>query len=1150
MSGEATRRFPGNIGRSARGYRRLIPGVLGVRLSRECVFYSAMLSRNPMSVELLIADLADRKTSRSEATLQADIRQLLIEGNFDLGDAQVVLEARAGERKRIDIEVGATVIEVKRDLTVGNVLTEAVKQLAGYVRQRQESVARRYVGILTDGKDWRCYHLRGEVLEQVSRCEADPSKPQGLLVWLDGVLATLHGIKPTPDAVRERLGANSSAYELDRATLEALYAANAKDPGVRIKRRLWARLLESALGTQFQDDDALFIEHTLLVNTAEIVAHAVLGLPLDEIAPRTLLSGAKLDEAGIHGVVEADFFDWVVESKDGERFVSALAHRLARFEWNSVEHDVLKVLYESVIGADTRKKLGEYYTPDWLAQRVVDEVVTDPLAQRVLDPSCGSGTFLFHAVRRYLDAAAAKKIPLGKMLEGVTQNVVGMDLHPVAVTLARVTYILAIGLDRLRDGDRGVIHVPVYLGDTMQWHRKDPGLFAAGKLTITVDDKKELFASEFEFPASLLLNARRFDALVKDLSDRASERARNSAVPKLNAVFARHAVAEADRDTIAKTFATMCRLHDENRDHIWGYYIRNLARPEWLCRDENRADVLVGNPPWLAYRYMPETMKADFRSMSESRGLWQGGKVATNQDLSALFVARAAQLYLKEGGALGFVMPNAVLDRSAYKGFRAGDFADPLEHCRLAFSTPWNLKKVRPHFFPYAAGVVFARRTQKPSPMPEAELWTAKLKEGNAMWAAVAGQFTRSSVAVAPVAGARSPYHSRFRQGATIVPRMLFMVERRAAGPLGLPTGKLSVRSARSANEKMPWKDLAPLEGVIESEFVRPVHLGETVLPYRVLAPEYAVIPRDADGLLDPNGDRVQHYPGLAKWWSDANAVWLENRSSERLTLTEQLDYQGKLKSQFPPAEQRVVYTKAGMHLAAARLVDHRAVIDHKLYWASVSSIAEANYLCAVMNAAVTTTAVRPLMSYGKDERDIDKYVWQLRIPEFDPSNTLHAELADLGAAAEAEVARLKLNSKLHFAAQRRAIRGLLEVTPVGRKIEARVAELLGVEHTPAPETLDAVYALVEGTEMRQAVAKVFADLDGLMLSGHMAECDAVLAAVDVERLDITTALAFLAITLQAREQLSHRAALVGRVESWLRQRDPARAERLMEGLR
>jgi hypothetical protein len=59
----------------------------------------------------------------------------------------------------------------------------------------------------------------------------------------------------------------------------------------------------------------------------------------------------------------------------------------------------MKVLYESVIAPDTRHRLGEYYTPDWLAAAMVEKAVDDPLQQRVLDPACGSGTFLFQAVR-------------------------------------------------------------------------------------------------------------------------------------------------------------------------------------------------------------------------------------------------------------------------------------------------------------------------------------------------------------------------------------------------------------------------------------------------------------------------------------------------------------------------------------------------------------------------------------------------------------------------------------------------------------------------------------------------------------------------------------------------------------------------------
>ena len=92
----------------------------------------------------------------------------------------------------------------------------------------------------------------------------------------------------------------------------------------------------------------------------------------------------------------------MVEVPDGAAFVRGLARRLTRFAWEDVEHDVMKVLYESIITTDWRHRLGEYYTPDWLAACMVAETVDDPLNQRVLDPACGSGTFLFHAVRHYL----------------------------------------------------------------------------------------------------------------------------------------------------------------------------------------------------------------------------------------------------------------------------------------------------------------------------------------------------------------------------------------------------------------------------------------------------------------------------------------------------------------------------------------------------------------------------------------------------------------------------------------------------------------------------------------------------------------------------------------------------------------------------
>lgn len=1002
------------------------------------------------SISELAAKIAARDTPRTEATLQSDVRRLLLDERLGLSD-EVLLESPTGEGGRIDVEVGSTIIEVKKDLRSPRVLREAVTQLCGYVRDREAAHARRYVGVLTDGAEWRCYHLRQDELHEVGAPLAlSSTKPDvdALLIWLEGVLATARDIRPTPEEIARRLGVASSAHALDRSSLAGLYAQHRDDPVVRTKRRLWARLLETALGTQFEDSDELFVEHTLLVNTAEIIAHAVLGLAPETLAPRSILSGQKFDEAGVHGVVESDFFDWVVDVPKGEAFVRSLARRLARFDWRAVEHDVLKVLYESVITPETRKKLGEYYTPDWLAQKIVETAAPAPLEERTLDPACGSGTFLFHLVRRYLAAAELEGRDTRAQLEGLTRHVLGMDLHPVAVTLARVTYLLAIGSERLAR-DRDPIRIPVFLGDSMQWGKARPTLWSAHELRVTVDDQRELTTSDLVFPQNLLADPRTFDEFVSQLAELASRQRKVGARPSLSPLFNRLAIAKEDQATITTTFHLLCRLHDEGRDHIWGYYIRNLARPEWLARPENQVDVLVGNPPWLAYHHMPAEMQAEFRAMSEARGLWHGRKLATTQDLSALFVVRAMELYLRRGGRFAFVMPSAVLDRQTYAGFRGGSYAGKKDQLELAAALrpPWDLRRVRPHFFPITASVVFGERSTSASPMPAAgERWSGKLKRTNATWAQVEGSIQREGSATERDVGqARSPYHPRFRQGASIVPRVLFMVERVAAGPLGQVRNRAPVRSMRSANEKEPWKSLPAQEGVVESEFVFRVYLGENVLPFRALGPFQAVLPIDGRRVLEAGA--IEGYLGLAAWWAQANQAWEANRSSSTtISLRQQLDYHGKLSAQLPlatAARERVVYTKSGMHLAAARVSDARAIIDHSLYWAAVVSTDEARYLCAILNAPAVTERVRPLMSYGKDERHIDKYVWSLPIPEFSQANPLHARLAALGAEAEALVAAWSPERPLHFARQRAAIRELLAGSEVGQAIEAGVRELL-----------------------------------------------------------------------------------------------------------
>lgn len=1022
-----------------------------------------------LDLDSLVARLATRDPYRTEADIQSDIQTLLLHGGLNLSDPQVHLESqvRDGTRRRIDVEAGATVFEVKKSLAGPQAtLSEFEEQLAGYVATRSSQTGARYVGVLTDGADWRLYAQHGDAFSEVTRHIVQPkdsSVVERLTTWLEAVMATRDKVNPTPSAIRHSLGSESPSFALDIADLTAMYESVAASAEVKLKRSLWSKLLTTALGTQFQDNTRLFIEHTYLVLIAEVVAHAVVGFDLrdDSLTPATIVSGGEFAASQITGVVEQDFFDWILHAPGGPEFVRRLARRVARFDWSEPEHDVLKVLYESVIDAETRHSLGEYYTPDWMADRMVREVVTEPLTQRVLDPSCGSGTFVFHAVRNYMSAAEESGIPDYQAVGNVTRLVTGMDLHPVAVTLARVTYLLAIGSRRIQDALREPLAIPIYLGDSLQWEQT-ANTMTYGHLVIPTGEGSSLFARELRFPPRVTEDAASFDRLVERLADLATNRKAGSSIPSLAPTFAQFAIHPDDQSEIAETFTTLCQLADEGRNHIWSYFVRNTARPIWLAQQSNRVDVLVGNPPWLSYRYMPRAMQARFKEEATARGLWAGGRVATHQDLSAFFVARCIELYLKPGGSFAFVMPHSVLTRVQYEGFRTGVFAPAGDKhsgktrlsdavtLSVTFDTPWEFIKVREHPFPVPSGAVFGTYTPgKVRALPASTLsWSGRLPQVTMPWDAAKGFLAitdGAAHAIDPEAEV-SPYKERFTQGANLVPRMLLMVTEEESGPLGTGAGRVAVRSARSSQEKEPWKFLPDLVGTVEREFIFSTLLGSSIGPFRILDPQKCVLPLAKGGLLAESGDPapIDHYPGLATWWRTAVSVWMENRSeASTITLDEQVNWQGKLDRQYPATPYRVVYSKSGSVLASAIVTDERAVIDHKLYWANCGSLDEARYLTGLMNSTTLLTHIQHLQSQGQfGARDFDTYVFHAPYGLYDPSDALHTNLVHLVERAERVAARVALDLSKSFQTNRKRIRNALQNDGVAGDIDQCVAAI------------------------------------------------------------------------------------------------------------
>lgn len=965
----------------------------------------------------------------------------LIVNGLGASSTELDFERRVPEvHGRIDALLGRTLFEFKSDLRRER--SDAEAKLPGYLAQRETETGSHFVGVATDGATFIPYELRLGKLRHFEPFITRRENPRELLAWLSSVVAVSTELEPSSDVVRRELGRSSLAWNLARLELTTVWDEARQRPDVKLKRDLWEQLIRRVYGSTL-NEDVLFFQHTYLTIIAKTMAAKVLGVV--DADPEELMSGRRFSEAGIGGLVEADFFDWPLATERGPDLVRHIALQASRFRLEDVKADVLKGLYESLIDPEQRHFLGEYYTPDWLAEEMCAHAIKNPLEQIVLDPACGSGTFIFHAVHGLLKSAEDAGISVSDAIEQACRRIRGVDVHPVSVQIARVTFLLALGPQRLRQRPPN-INIPVYMGDSLQWNTR--GFMAERDVLIETPESRELL----EFPFEVTRDPSIFDAVIGrmlELSELDSPAEGLAAWLKRDCQLSPETV-----KTLVRTYDTLHQLHSNERDHIWGFVARNLVRPIWLSQETQKADVVIGNPPWLSYRFMDLDMQTRFRTECQSLGIWHG-QVAQQQDLSAYFFVRCVELYLKDGGLIAFVMPYAAMTRRQFARFRNGLYGGSqrgysrLVHVTVKFTDAWAFSnEIRPLFL-VPSCVLFASSGGGGGPrLPSSiRFVTGQLPQRDASRSEAAAHLSwhDGSWPAERVERVTEGYADRFRQGAIIIPRMLFTVQKVEAGMLGSNIAAPLVESRRTSLEKPPWKDIPPIRGNVETDFLYPLYLGECIAPFRVLGPILSVLPWDKSRgqLLDATEAQSQGYAHLAGWMRKAEQAWSEHSSAKR-TLLEQLDYYGQLSAQFPSLALRVVYSKAGTLPAATLIREQMSLVDHSLYWAEVETIAEGHYLLAILNSEAARRLAEGLQARGQwGARHFDKVMLSLPIPRFDQTNKIHRTLAKAGAQAEEVAAAVELREGIHFVKARQQIRAALKKDGVAEKIDIVVDELL-----------------------------------------------------------------------------------------------------------
>ena len=860
---------------------------------------------------------------------------------------------------------------------------------------------------VTDGREWSFYHYDRNANElkpdDTLRLENEPDD-EALLEKLFRFVDRTTKMAPPVD---------NSKWADDLAQpffdLAARYEAT---PDYQVKLDLWRNVLSGAFITPQGDANAerhLFARHTMLV----VLARAVAATLIDPNQP----------SRGQHNSLADGFPNWLIDAArdEGETAIANLVGIVNRYEWRRSNRDTLKDLYHAVIPRDIRHDFGEYYTPDWLARAVCEQVmdadwragVIDAAVNgelngaAVIDPACGSGTFLYHAVQMLLETARLHPELAGSpqtQVEVVNKLVAGLDLHPIAVELAKTTKMLAFSDLPTDYGD--LIDSPnIYLGDSLQWEtRALSGAMAFGQ---GVDLPSEDPENPIRLPRSLLLRDR-FHELLERIFDYANG-AQNSDT-EANLVALMNLSTEQEQEMLLDAYRRLRGYIRSGRNNVWKWYISNLVQPHRLSTTP--ATRLIGNPPWVVYNAMDADRQDVFRRHAAERGIWEGANLATQNDIAATFVAACVDYYLQRDGKFGFVLPYAALRARHWGKFRSGNWSSAKSSeavCHVDLSAAaWDLQAVNdPPFKGSAhASVIFGKRVQpgsrqKPNIKP---LGGVQKVAGSGIdkrmdWNDVKPLLTFTSVKQWQTAPSPA-YAQVFRNGATLFPQPLCVFEK----PLSRALGKTYFRTNAG---KGAWNG-KERSGRVEERFVRAALFSRLLAPFGTLGHSHIIAPFSADGrrlarLNSLGEDSID----FSLYWDSANRDWREHSGSRRIkTLVAQIDYQGKLSAQLNHlTDKKVVYKRSGSYLEAC-VVSSQTIADGTLNWFASADQNELHYLAAIFNSPCLQEFFKNGCRYS-DRHFQMLPVQNLPIPGYDADDKRHAKLAAQSVSAHARVAAL-----------------------------------------------------------------------------------------------------------------------------------------------
>lgn len=951
-----------------------------------------------------------------------------------------------------DAVYGDIIFEFKKKLDINSAM-KGKYELQKYLLAFNDSITR--FGLLTDGEQIQAYVLRDSTIEQLDTFNLRKDNTNDIYLRLDTYLFQEKGVIPDAKDIALRFGEKSPVFWASYSKLHELWIKVSYDEEAKTKYIQWQNLISVVYGSQIGNID-LFIKHSYLVYFARVLAFSSIQQKIPNITNiYGIFSGEAFSKMGFPDFVSDDFFSWAnlaqIKLEIGE-WLNGLAVRLgSSYDLTQINEDLLKSLYQELVDPETRHDLGEFYTPDWLAELILEEtnfplkneygeVILDT-PNSLFDPSCGSGTFLFTGIRMLKNAGVVGK----ELVDFVIKHFAGIDIHPLATIVAKTNILLAIGSE-LR-GFNGTLRLPIFMANTLSLAMKD---FESKYVSVTIDSETiakikstkfpQNLASEFRLPINYQESYQFLDRSIDLLLDYGSPDldsgiAEEGFRKSVSSVLGNSTDYSSSSLWISNLRLMRWLLSEPATDGVWKFILKNATRPELLR--QRKYGFVVGNPPWLSYRYIESRQfQESIRKLVFKYNLLETADVNLYPqiELGTLFFAFCKENYLLDSGRIAFVLPRSILTGAKqHQNFQ--------ELYILDSDKIFDLKHITP-LFKVPSCVIISQKDTTPKHNVPLFKYSGNLPGKNLSFQAahpilkVEEKIFSRSIETTP-----STYLDYSIQGATLVPRSFWFVQVPQDAKT-LNSAKPFLESSQYArkNSKDRWKDVI-IQGSVESQFLYLTLLSGNILPFGIKELSLLVLPIQKTisesfsekerlfktALLEKQDALKMGFPGLADWLSKVENYW-ENSSKKGSRVDspyERINFNNNLVNQICEQKCLVIYNRSGTHIAACsfdlsmdiyfashNLPVNGFIADSSTHYIRTRSMDEAYYLSTYLNAPFTDEQIKPYQTQGQfgalsggGERDIYRLPFEIiDWPLFEENNPLHQELATIGKVASEKV--------------------------------------------------------------------------------------------------------------------------------------------------